>query len=87
MGSSPWGCKESDTTEQLHFLHKRHCSPPSVFLFIRVCSAMWWALHSPLESTLSQDSLWGRNVDIQMHFLHKGINHTVLDHGSSREPL
>ena len=28
VGHSPWGHKESDTTEQLHFLSKHHITKP-----------------------------------------------------------
>ena len=36
MGYSPWGCKESDTTEQLHFLSLKHIAT-FASLFSIVC--------------------------------------------------
>ena len=34
VGYSPWGCKESDTTEQLHFhFHFHQCQYPGCEMF------------------------------------------------------
>ena len=34
MGYSPWGCKESDTTERFHFhLHKKFGSDLNIIIF------------------------------------------------------
>ena len=36
VGYSPWGHKESDTTEQLHFHFTKNSSPSNVFVHITI---------------------------------------------------
>ena len=79
VGYRPWGRKESDTTERLHFHCRRHTNGlPNIlcltFQYMWICKVTWqWIVKVQIKLRLLIS--WPRNVEIIVDYPASGGGH------------